>query len=55
MRHDIPKKSVEEIVHRLVEGLQPEQIILFGSYAYGHPTEGIYHCQQAVEKGLKFF
>ena len=40
MRSDISKVILEEIVRRLVEGLQPEQIILFGSYAYGQPTEG---------------
>ncbi len=36
----IPKEIIEEVVRRLVEGLQPEQIILFGSYAYGQPTKG---------------
>ena len=40
MRSYISKVTLEEIVRRLVEGLQPEQIILFGSYAYGQPTEG---------------
>ena len=40
MRSYISKATLEEIVRRLVEGLQPEQIILFGSYAYGQPTEG---------------
>lgn len=34
------KEALEQIVQRLVEGLHPEQIILFGSYAYGEPTEG---------------
>ena len=34
------KESLEQIVRRLVERLQPEQIILFGSYAYGEPTAG---------------
>jgi len=38
MRDYIPKETLEEIIQRLVEGLQPEQIILFGSYAYGQPT-----------------
>ena len=33
-------QSLEQIVRRLVEGLQPEQIILFGSYAYGQPKAG---------------
>jgi predicted nucleotidyltransferase len=28
-----------EITHRLVEELNPEQIILFGSHAWGTPTE----------------
>jgi uncharacterized protein len=27
------------MVRRLVAGFQPEQIILFGSYAWGEPTE----------------
>jgi len=30
---------LKEIVRRLVEGLHPEKIILFGSHAYGSPTE----------------
>lgn len=40
MRTDGLEASLDEIVRRLVEGLQPEQIILFGSYAYGQPTKG---------------
>ena len=28
-----------QIVQRLVESLHPEQIILFGSHAYGEPNE----------------
>lgn len=28
-----------EIVKRIVEGYKPDKIILFGSYAYGNPTE----------------
>lgn len=39
MRKNIPQELLEEVVRRLVEGLQPDQIILFGSYAYGQPTE----------------
>lgn len=31
---------VAEIVRRLVRGMHPRQIILFGSYAYGQPDEG---------------
>jgi predicted nucleotidyltransferase len=27
-----------EVVQRLVAALQPEKVILFGSYAYGQPT-----------------
>lgn len=30
---------LKEIVKRLVECLHPEKIILFGSHAYGSPTE----------------
>ena len=29
---------LEEIVRRIVHGVQPEKIILFGSYAFGNPT-----------------
>lgn len=39
MRTDSLQASLDEIVQRLVEGFQPEQIILFGSYAYGQPTK----------------
>jgi predicted nucleotidyltransferase len=35
----LQEELIEKIVRRLVEGLQPEQIILFGSYAYGQPTQ----------------
>lgn len=40
MRTDNLRETLKQIVQRLVVGLQPEQIILFGSYAYGQPTEG---------------
>ena len=35
----ISQNVIEEVVRRLVEGLQPERIFLFGSYAYGQPTK----------------
>jgi len=35
----LPAGLLEEIVRRLVEALKPEQIILFGSYAYGEPNK----------------
>jgi len=38
MKH-LSVELLEEIVRRLVDGLHPEEIILFGSHAYGHPTE----------------
>jgi len=31
-------EALPEAVQRLVAALQPEKIILFGSYAYGQPT-----------------
>ncbi|MEZ0395977.1 MAG: nucleotidyltransferase domain-containing protein, partial [Anaerolineales bacterium] len=31
-------ETLPQVVARLVEALQPEKIILFGSYAYGQPT-----------------
>lgn len=36
-RASISSEILDELVCRLVEGLQPEKIILFGSRAYGHP------------------
>lgn len=32
------RETLPEAIRRLVEGLKPEKIILFGSYAYGAPT-----------------
>lgn len=33
------RKILDNIVNRLRQDYDPEQIILFGSYAYGNPTE----------------
>ncbi|KCZ70862.1 putative nucleotidyltransferase [Candidatus Methanoperedens nitroreducens] len=33
------RKALDNIVNRLEQDYDPEQIILFGSYAYGNPTE----------------
>jgi predicted nucleotidyltransferase len=38
MKH-LPSELLDEIVQRLVQGLKPEKVILFGSHAYGEPTE----------------
>ena len=35
-----PTKELQEVVRRLVNSLQPEQIYLFGSYARGTQTQG---------------
>lgn len=35
----LPAKLLNDIEQRLVAALDPEQIFLFGSYAYGEPTE----------------
>ena len=34
----VTEEVLQEIVHRLVTGLHPHKIILFGSYVYGTPT-----------------
>ncbi|MBI3946069.1 MAG: nucleotidyltransferase domain-containing protein, partial [Armatimonadetes bacterium] len=31
--------EIREIVRRIVEQFRPRKVILFGSYAYGEPTE----------------
>ena len=33
------RKIISEVVGRIIEEHRPEKIILFGSYAYGEPTE----------------
>jgi len=33
------QEQLEEILKRIVNNYRPEKIILFGSYAYGNPTE----------------
>lgn len=34
---DIPDGLLDEVVRRLVDGLRPEKIFLFGSHAYSNP------------------
>jgi predicted nucleotidyltransferase len=34
----VTKGALNEIIRRIVGGLRPEKIILFGSYGYGSPT-----------------
>ncbi|MCX9014686.1 MAG: nucleotidyltransferase domain-containing protein [Candidatus Methanoperedens sp.] len=38
-RIDEARAIIENIVNRLRRDYEPEQIILFGSYAYGNPTD----------------
>ena len=33
------RRTLEQIVERLIEDYQPQQIILFGSLAYGEPDQ----------------
>ncbi len=35
----IAQEQIESVVQVIVEGYDPMKIILFGSYAYGHPTK----------------
>lgn len=35
----IKKNVINEVVKRLVDVYHPQEIYLFGSYAWGHPTE----------------
>jgi predicted nucleotidyltransferase len=36
---EIAPDSIQEIVHQIVEHFHPAKVILFGSHAYGAPTE----------------
>jgi predicted nucleotidyltransferase len=40
-RQRIPRESIETVVRQIAERFQPEQIILFGSYAYGRPGSDV--------------
>ncbi len=33
------EKKIKEVVNKIVKKYQPEKVILFGSYAWGKPTE----------------
>ena len=37
---EVDHSVIEEVVKRIVESIHPEKIILFGSYASGHPHAG---------------
>lgn len=37
---EVNHSVIEEVIKRIVESVHPEKIILFGSYAYGHPHTG---------------
>ncbi len=34
-----PEEKIKEVVNKIVKEYQPEKVILFGSYAWGKPTE----------------
>jgi len=36
-RRRIPDQAIEDAVRQIVQKFQPQQIVLFGSYAYGRP------------------
>jgi predicted nucleotidyltransferase len=33
------RKAIHDMVDKIVQGYQPKKVILFGSYAYGQPSE----------------
>ena len=35
----LDRKLLDEVVQRLVAALEPDQIYLYGSHAYGHPSK----------------
>ncbi|MDQ2794513.1 MAG: nucleotidyltransferase domain-containing protein [Bacteroidota bacterium] len=35
----ITEEQIQAVVQRIVEGYAPDRVLLFGSYAYGTPTE----------------
>ncbi len=39
VRKSIPQEAILDVVDQIATQFQPKQIILFGSYAYGHPHQ----------------
>ena len=39
VRERIPQEAILDVVDQIATPFQPKQIILFGSYAYGHPHQ----------------
>jgi len=37
MNGRIPSRAIQSVVKQITEKFDPERVILFGSYAYGHP------------------
>ena len=37
LNRTVPRKTIRAVVKHIAEKFQPEEIILFGSYAYGKP------------------
>lgn len=37
--NEITDQIIQEVTHRIVEELDPEEIVLFGSYAWGQPHQ----------------
>ncbi|MBI5824843.1 MAG: nucleotidyltransferase domain-containing protein [Chloroflexi bacterium] len=35
----IPQEAIDDVVRQIAEKFKPNKIILFGSYAYGNPTQ----------------
>jgi predicted nucleotidyltransferase len=35
----IPREDIQQVVEQIVSRFHPEKVILFGSHAYGDPTE----------------
>jgi predicted nucleotidyltransferase len=38
-RTRIPQEAIDDVVRQIAEKFKPDKIILFGSYAYGIPTQ----------------
>src|SRR5271170_4376444 len=57
---NIPLTAIRRFARRIAERLQPDKIILFGSYAYGKPHEEsdvdllvIMRCRNAIEQSIR--
>jgi predicted nucleotidyltransferase len=59
---NVPMSVIRRFARQMAERFHPEKIILFGSYAYGHPHEAsdvdilvVMSCRNALDEGYRIY